>query len=469
MSTNHALDHNGDFLDESLTLKAIESGATYCDIRNQRRKGTSLEVKDGKLKKASSGEEEGAGIRILYDGVWGFYATNDMSSESLKKGLSQAIEMAKSGSKVAKERVQLADIEVVKDRIIWDPKKSPHDVPISEKHKILSEMDSEIHKIDGIHTVTTGYSDSTITTHFLSSEGADIEMEITRTIAQVNLVAKEGAKVIGYRGRIGGTGGFELFDKHDPVKKGIKVGESAVQVLKAKRSPNGRLPVIADHDLTGVFVHEALGHAAEGDLVTSGDSILEGQIGNTLAADNVTIYDDSTVPGAFGSFPYDDEGVRGGKKVLIKNGVLVGFILNRETAFKLGMECNGGARAESYGARPIVRMSNTYIDKGDYNFHEMLEDIKFGIYAKGTRGGQVDTAKGSFQFSAQEAFLIENGEVKHPLRDVSLSGMTLQILKNIDAIGSDFVLGDPGFCGKGQMVPVGDGGPHIRISEAIVG
>jgi TldD protein len=392
-----------------------------------------------------------------------------MSLESLKKGLSQAIEMAKSGSKVAKDRVKLADIEVVKDRIIWDPKKSPHDVPISEKHKILSEMDSEIHKIDGIHTVTTGYSDSTITTHFFSSEGADIEMEITRTIAQVNLVAKEGAKVIGYRGRIGGTGGFELFDKHDPVKKGIKVGESAVQVLKAKRSPNGRLPVIADHDLTGVFVHEALGHAAEGDLVTSGDSILEGQIGNTLAADNVTIYDDSTVPGAFGSFPYDDEGVRGGKKVLIKNGVLVGFILNRETAFKLGMECNGGARAESYGARPIVRMSNTYIDKGDYNFHEMLEDIKFGIYAKGTRGGQVDTAKGSFQFSAQEAFLIENGEVKHPLRDVSLSGMTLQILKNIDAIGSDFVMGDPGFCGKGQMVPVGDGGPHIRISEAIVG
>jgi TldD protein len=114
-------------------------------------------------------------------------------------------------------------------------------------------------------------------------------------------------------------------------------------------------------------------------------------------------------------------------------------------------------------------MSNTYIDNGDYKFDEMLEDIKFGIYAKGTRGGQVDTAKGSFQFSAQEAFLIENGEIKHPLRDVSLSGLTLQTLKNIDAIGSDFVLGDPGFCGKGQMVPVGDGGPHIRISEAIVG
>lgn len=458
-----------DFLDEALLNIGMDLGATYCDIRFGKVRGTSLEVKDGDLKKASSGEEEGAGIRVLYNGVWGFYATNEISDTSLRNGVKAAFEMAKSGSSFAKERVELAKVEIIKDKIKWEPKKNPHDVPITEKHKILSEMDCAIHKIDGIHTVTTAYSDSTISTHFISSEGANIEMEITRTIAQVNLVARDGAKVIGYRGRIGGTGGFELFDKQDPVEKGINVGESAIQVLNAKRSPSGRLPVIADHDLTGVFVHEALGHAVEGDLVTSGDSILEGQIGKKIAAENVSIFDDSTVLNAFGSFPYDDEGVRGGKKDLIKNGVLVGYILNRETAHKLGMECNGGARAESYASRPLVRMSNTYIDKGDFSFDEMLKDIKYGIYAKGTRGGQVDTAKGSFQFSAQEAFLIENGEITDPLRDVSLSGSTLETLNNIDAIGSDFVLGDPGFCGKGQMVPVGDGGPHIRIKEAIVG
>jgi TldD protein len=133
------------------------------------------------------------------------------------------------------------------------------------------------------------------------------------------------------------------------------------------------------------------------------------------------------------------------------------------------MRSNGGARAESYAVRPLVRMSNTFIEKGDYSFEEIIEDIDRGIYAKGTRGGQVDTAKGSFQFSAQEAFLIEKGKITMPLRDVSLSGMTLQILKNIDAVGKDFILGDPGFCGKGQLVPVGDGGPHIRIKEAVVG
>ncbi|UCG71226.1 MAG: TldD/PmbA family protein [Thermoplasmata archaeon] len=444
-------------------------GASYCDIRMGNSKGTSIEVKDGELKKSSSGEENGAGIRILYNGVWGFYSTNEVTQESLKKALKEAFAQAKSGSKIAKEKVELCDIEVVKDRVIWKPKKDPSDVHIEEKFKLMKEMDYAIHKIQGIHTVTTTYSDGTINTHFLSSEGADIETETTRTLAQVNLVARKGSKIIGYRGRIGGTCGFEIFDMFNAVDRGVSLGESAVRVLKAKRSPSGRFPVVADHDLSGVFVHEALGHATEGDIVTSGDSILEGQIGNKIASEKVTVLDDSTLKNAFGSFPYDDEGVKGKRKILIENGVLRGYILNRETAHKLGMRSNGGARAESYAARPLVRMSNTYIENGDYSFEEIIGDIDYGIYAKGTRGGQVDTAKGTFQFSAQEAFLIEKGKITTPLRDVSLSGNTLEILKNIDVVGKDLALGDPGFCGKGQLVPVGDGGPHIRIKEAVVG
>jgi len=447
----------------------MKKGAEYCDIRTVHSYGSSIEVKDGELKKASSGEEKGAGIRVLFDGAWGFFSTNDMSKKSINNIFEIAFELAKSGSKIAKEKVKLVDTDIIKDKIIWKPKKNPHDVPIQEKYKMLADMDKAVHDIENIHTVTTAYSDSTQATHFQSSEGGEISMEITRTMVQVNLVAREGAKVIGYRGRIGGTCGFEVFDMYNAIEKGVKVGESAVRVLRAKRSPSGRFPVVADHELTGVFVHEALGHATEGDIVASGDSILEGQIGNKIASDNVTIIDDSTIKNAFGSYPYDDEGVRGEKKVLIEKGVLRGYILNRETAYKLGMRSNGGARAESFAVRPIVRMSNTYIEKGDHTFEEIIEDIEFGIYAKGTRGGQVDTAKGSFQFSAQEAFLIEKGEVTTPLRDVSLSGMTLQTLNNIDCVGNDFTLGDPGFCGKGQLVPVGDGGPHIRIKEAIVG
>ncbi len=463
------VDSCGDFLEQAILDEGIEKGATYCDIRIGESRGTSIEVKDGELKKASSGEEKGAGIRVLYNGAWGFFSTNEISRQSLRNALNNALLSAKNGSKLTKEKVHLCNVHVIKDKIVWKPKKDPFDIPIVEKRKILADVDAAIHEIDGVHTVTTTYTDGTINTHFLNSEGSDISTEITRTMAQVNLVAREGANVIGYRGRIGGTGGFELFDMFDPVEKGVKLGESAVRVLRAKRSPNGRLPVVADHDLTGVFVHEALGHATEGDLVTSGDSVLEGQLGKKIAADNVTIIDDSTIKNAFGSFPYDDEGVCGERKVLIDKGILEGYILNRETAHKLGMQSNGGARAESYAARPLVRMSNTFIEGGDYSFEELLEDIDYGIYAKSTRGGEVDTTKGSFQFSAQEAFLIEKGEITTPLKDVSLSGDTLQILKNIDAVGNDFVMSDPGFCGKGQLVPVGDGGPHIRIKEAVVG
>lgn len=460
---------HGDFLEQAILEEGIKKGASYCDMRIGEMKGTSLEVKDGELKKSSSGEEKGAGIRVLYNGVWGFFSTNEVSKESMKKALSEALRMAKTGSKMAKERVKLSEVDIVRDKVIWKPKKDPFNVPMKDKYKILAEMDFEIHKIKGIHTVTTSYSDSILRTHFLSSEGADILTEITRITTQVNLVAREGAKVVGYRGRIGGTCGFEVFDMHDPVEKGMNLGESAVRVLKAKRSPSGRFPVVADHELTGVFVHEALGHTTEADLVTSGDSILEGRIGEKIAGDNITIIDDSTVKFAFGSFPYDDEGTPGTRKILIEDGILKGYILNRETADKLGMKSNGGARAQSYAVRPLVRMSNTFIDKGDFNFEEIIEGIDYGIYAKGTRGGQVDTAKGSFQFSAQEAFLIEKGEITSPLRDVSLSGKTLQTLMNIDAVGKDLALGDPGFCGKGQLVPVGDGGPHIRIKETVVG
>jgi TldD protein len=161
--------------------------------------------------------------------------------------------------------------------------------------------------------------------------------------------------------------------------------------------------------------------------------------------------------------------VRTRTKVLIKNGVLNDFILNRESAARLGMEPNGGARADSYHNRPIVRMSNTFIEAGDATIPEMLEGVKRGVYVKGSRGGQVNTSQGFFQFNAQEAYLVENGQITHPLRDVSLSGRTLDILKLIDLVGKDGEMGHAGICGKGQWIPVDDGGPHIRISECVVG
>ena len=230
------------------------------------------------------------------------------------------------------------------------------------------------------------------------------------------------------------------------------------------------MPLIADPDLTGVYIHEALGHPCEADLVASGDSCLAGKLGEKIGNDIVTVSDDPTIRGGYGAYPIDDEGVDVREKKLIVNGVLKEYLNHRQTAAEFGLEPNGGARAQDGLHHPLVRMSNTVIHGGSYDtLEDLAEDIQYGVYACGSRGGQVDTGRGSFQFAAQEAWLIENGKITTPLKDVSVSGMTLEILKNVNGLTKEANLAGPGFCGKGQTVPVGDGGPIMRISDALVG
>ena len=246
--------------------------------------------------------------------------------------------------------------------------------------------------------------------------------------------------------------------------------KSAIRLLSAERAPSGTMPLIADPDLTGVYIHEALGHPCEADLVSSGDSCLAGKLGEKIGNEMVTVSDDPTIRGGYGAYPIDDEGVNVREKKLIVNGVLKEYLNHRQTAAEFGLEPNGGARAQDGLHHPLVRMSNTVIHGGTYDsLDDLAEDIQYGVYACGSRGGQVDTGRGSFQFAAQEAWLIENGKITKPLKDVSVSGLTLEILKNVNGLTKDSSLAGPGFCGKGQTVPVGDGGPTMRISDALVG
>ncbi|MEE8357896.1 MAG: TldD/PmbA family protein, partial [Candidatus Hydrothermarchaeales archaeon] len=233
--------------------------------------------------------------------------------------------------------------------------------------------------------------------------------------------------------------------------------------------PSGAFDLVLDPNLTGVFIHEALGHAVEADLILQDESILKGKLGEEIASDLVTVYDDPTLEGSFGFYSYDSEGVKGEKTTLIEDGVLKSYLHSRETSSRLGQRNTGNARAQSFGNQPIVRMSNTYVKPGDHDIEELFEGIKHGIYLKGSKGGEVDTARGVFQFSAEEGFLIEEGEITKPIKDVALSGETLEILRRISALGNDFDL-SIGFCGKaGQAVPVGDGGPHIRTFATVGG
>ena len=433
----------------------------YMDIRLGMGENTSILMKDGNVDEINTGMSLGARIRVLNNGAWGFAYTTDLSK------INEITETALKFSNSLKGDVKLSESEIIKDKVAVDVKIPFKDITIEEKKDIMKEA-NDAATIEKVNSTTVGYVDSEKDELFMNSEGSEIQVKTSRVRMALNASATNGEIIQFGHGSLGGVKGFEIISESDIEKFGREIGEKAVRLLDAKPAPSGKFPVIADSDLTGVLIHEALGHAVEADLILQNDSILKNKIGEQIASDIVNIFDDASRKDGFGYYPYDVEGVKTKPNQLVKDGKLISLLNSRETASKLGMKSSGNARS-IIADQPIVRMSNTYLQPGDNTFDELIEDISDGIYLKGSRGGQVDTGKGIFQFNAAEGYLIKDREISTALRDVSLSGNILETLKNIDALGNDFKL-SVGFCGKsGQTAPVGDGGPHTRILNALVG
>ena len=433
----------------------------YIDIRNGIGENTSILMKDGDVDEINTGMSLGTRIRVLKNGAWGFAYTTDLSK------LDEITETAIKLSSSLNGDVKLSESDVIKDNIEVDVKIPFKDISIEEKKDIMKDA-SDAATIEKVNSTTIGYSDSEVKELFMNSEGSEIQVKTSRVRMALNASATDGEIIQFGHGSLGGVKGFEVIADKDIEEFGRGIGEKAVRLLDAKPAPSGQFTVVADPELTGVLIHEALGHATEGDLILQNDSILKGKLGEKIASDIVNIFDDASRKDGFGYYPYDVEGIKTKPNQLVKEGKLISLLNSRETASQFDMKSSGNARS-LIADKPIVRMSNTYLQPGDNTFEELVEDIPNGIYLKGSRGGQVDTGKGIFQFNAAEGYLIENGELKTPLRDVSLSGNILETLKNIDSIGNDFKL-SVGFCGKdGQTAPVGDGGPHTRILNALVG
>lgn len=438
----------------------MEKKADYVDLRINESLNNVIVMKDGKIQEIRSGNNWGGCIRVLKNGAWGVSFTTTPSQ--LENSAESALKLANT----LENDIKLADVQHTHDKIKSKAKIKPRDVSLDEKKEVVSDAEKAAN-LDGIVSTTLNYVDQEGKTIFANSEGTILQVEDSRVALFINAVAaSEGIIQFGHKST-GGAAGFEVIKNEDLEKFGRIPAEKALRLLKAELPPSGKFPVVMDPELTGVFIHEALGHASEADLILQNDSILKGKLGTQIGSSNVTIIDDATMD-AFGYYPYDSEGVKTRENILVQEGTLTSFLSSRETASKLDIIPSGNARS-AVGDQPIVRMSNTYLKPGDFEFEEILKDIDGGIYLKGSRGGQVDTGKGVFQFNAAESFLIENGEVTKPLRDVSLSGNILEMLLKVDCVGSDFEMG-VGFCGKsGQTVPVGDGGPHVRVKEATVG
>ncbi len=454
--------------------KAVQMGSQldleYCESRIQRRKSSRIVFNHGRFKEATYGIDSGTGTRVLYRNAWGFSSSTRTDPQSVVDACESAARLSHSLSPFTKEDVILSDEPSIQRTVLTRVEISPSEVSIEEKMKLVRELYGETVEFHpSITNAEIRYGDFEVEEALATSQGTELLSRRVGLFVAVDAVAKSGEKTVTCGERFGRLGGYENLDRERLSQLAGMAAARSAELLAGRPAPSGRFTVVMDPRLTGVFAHEAIGHACEADAIVAEESILRGKMGEKVGSELVTIVDDSTLPHAFGSQEYDSEGVKTQKRLLVERGILNSFIYDRASAGKLGTNSNGAARAQSYAHPPIVRMSNTYVLPGKESLEEVLEGVNSGIFLKGSRGGAVDVARGVFQFNAEEAHLIEKGEVTVPLLDVSMSGLVLETLSNVTGVSDDFSL-SIGTCGKsGQGVPVSSGGPSLRVENVVVG
>jgi TldD protein len=434
----------------------------FYDVREIDGYNTVITYDNGEVDEISENFITGGAVRALVGGSFGFTSIDDVGH--MDAAIKDAVAIARRLDRLNPQPpIELVPIPKIK-KDVYRVKKNPADVSLEEKQRLVRSIE-DILKDDLIKSTKVSYSEAFTHGSFRSSEGDEAEHDTYRTGFSCVAVAKDGDNMQMGRRSYFNIGGYEVFDQCDPLKLAQEAKEEAISLLKAGAPPGGHFNVIMDPELAGVFIHEAVGHASEADTVLEGDSCIEGMIGQTVGSELVTVRDDPTLE-RYGYYPYDSEGVPSQPTAIIEKGVLKSYLNSRETASKLKGH-PGNARAGGL-MRPVVRMSNTFIDNGDMSLEEVFEGVD-GIYLKGSRGGQVNTGEGIFQFNAVMGYIVKNGELKEPIRDVSISDQTLKTLKNIVRVADDLKFSS-GRCGKsGQGVPVADGSPHVMIKDAVVG
>jgi len=436
-------------------------GVHYYDLRHATGQVTHIDIDNGVVESAGTSFFNKAVIRVLHKTGWGVLQIDNYTPCHGKK-FDTLLESACRLARITQENVILGDAP---HGMLAVPfmKEDPRNVSIEEKSSLLSGIEQAA-RHPSIVNRRANYIEKIESVQFTDSSENEFSYEMCRSGFNVLAVASRNGNVqMGYE-REHSIHGFNL--RHQQ-SQGKKAAEIAVALLDAGVAKSGKMRAVLDPELAGVFAHEAVGHASEGDLVKEGNSVLKGKTGQKIGNENLNIIDD---PGMheFGFDPVDAEGVAVCRTEIIKKGVINAFLHNRETLSSVGNGVAGHARAMP-GESPLVRMSNTFIETGDATEREIFEECRNGIFLKGSRGGQVDPGRGIFQFNAEYGYLIEKGECTTMVRDVSLSGEILITLHGITLCGNNRTM-SPGYCGKGgQSVPVSDGAPHILLCDAVVG
>ncbi|MEM2074654.1 MAG: TldD/PmbA family protein [Zestosphaera sp.] len=444
-------------------------GVSYAEVRTQSVTYELIVADNSVLREFSKTFRMGLGVRVLYNGSFGFSSTNELNKVSVEEVVNRAVATAR----VSKRVEGLGERELYKGRFTSFFKIKPEDVSDDVKSELTLKVNKAGLSVDGVKSAVTRLGIQRDHRFIVTSDGVELEYESSMLGLSHLSIAFESGSMERVSNQESSMMGWEFIESKDWEGFAIEVSELARKAVKAPLPPSGKAKVVADPEMVGLMLHEAFGHASEGDLVASSTSVLKGRLGEAIASPLVTIYDDGMVEGGY-FIPFDDEGNLKRKTVVVENGVLKAFLTNRETAARLNLPVSGNGRAQDFTHMPIVRQTNFYMAPRDWNLDEMLEEVRNGIYlvGKSSMGGQVDTGAGTFTFSAGPSRLIKNGELGELVRGVVVSGSILEVLKSVEAVGKDFRIATSVFggCGKeGQSVRVGDGGPHMLVKELIVG
>ena len=470
--------------DDKLITQFDKQGTSkvgFWDIRAAVKSGTTLNFTDQKSKEISSFDIIECGIRSFYNGGWGFCVVKNLTRASLIDGFSTSIQLAKNSESLLKNKYNLSERSEFKDSFRIKSKKKIDDIDIEQKIENVKQHERIANDYsEKVKNTITAYLDGHSQSLYIDSIGSRVyqDSEVVRLLSVV--YAQENGIIQHAVNSVGGVGGFEIIETDKAQNLSLESAKQAVELLNASSPKGGKFTVIMDPKLSGTFIHEAFGHACEADLVLNKNSILEGKIGEIVANESVSVIDDPrfgqgkrfNLPyDLFGSYYIDDEGVPSQKTVIIEKGVLKSFLHTLETSSRMGVAPNGHGRADSSGSIPQVRMGFTYMEPGDWKLEELIKETKTGILCEDFQYGYTDPTTGNFQFKCKVSYKIENGIKGEMMRDVALSGMTLEVLQRISAIGDEktFSYSD-GICGKGgQGVRVCDGGPYVRIEDLTVG
>ena len=449
------------------SLKLATKNSEDGEIFFEQRQTETITFDDSRVKSANFDSSEGMGMRSVNGEITGYAHSTDLSFLALSK-------MIPTLQKASQEKkCLLAEAPIKTKKTIYDPSNPISELTFSKKIKILQEIDDFTRSLDpNIKQVTATISASNQKIFILRPDGSsssDIRPMVRLNISI--LLESNGRRENGYTGT-GGRDTLLSFLKPEVWKSAASEALRIAKVnLHARPTPAGVMDLVLGPGWPGILLHEAIGHGLEADFNRKKTSAFSDLMGKTIAAPGVTVFDDGTIPNRRGSITIDDEGTPSQKTKLIDDGVLVGYMHDRQNSRLMGLQSTGNGRRQSYAHAPMPRMTNTYMEAGNEKPKNLISDLKDGLYAVGFGGGQVDITNGKFVFSCTEAYRVKNGEIKEAVNGATLIGDGASALQKIKAIGNDLQL-DPGIgnCGKaGQWVPVGVGQPSLYISGLTVG